>query len=212
MTCSARSGSPASWRNGPCSSSSTATERRKRCGVAERGWHELAGADAEVTDLEAVIRRLDPQHEDAHLVASETVGVKATDVVLHQFRQRWLAFWRELGLPAPDPAHGEQAVGRAGRARRSSDRARGTGRRSGGWTLARVVSPAAPVVVLEGPEELRQLSRRRSAEGLAAAAGALGVGVLDGEPGALEAVLVVERGALRGARRSTASTTTRTPA
>ena len=62
--------------------------------VAERSWHELAGADADVADLEAVIKRLDPQHEDAHLVASETVGVKATDVVLHQFRQRWSAFWR----------------------------------------------------------------------------------------------------------------------
>src|SRR3954465_6847710 len=44
--------------------------------------------------------------------------------------------------------------------------------------------------------ELCSSSETASAEALAAAAGAAGVGVLDGEPGALEPVLEVEDGAL----------------
>jgi len=118
--------------------------------IAERAWHELAGAE-DVADLEAVVKRLDPQHEDALLVASQTAGVRATEVVLHQFRQRWAAFWRELDMTAPEPADGERAVdelaARVGRpivlvgpaAERGPDLAR--------------VAPAAPVVVVEGPAD-----------------------------------------------------------
>ena len=117
--------------------------------VAQRAWHELAGADTDVADVEAVVARFDPQHEDARLLAAETVGVRAAEVVLHQFRQRWLAFWRELGLPAPDAAHGERAV---------DELAARVGRpivlvgpaTAQGPELARV-APAAPVVVLHGP-------------------------------------------------------------
>ena len=119
--------------------------------VAERAWHELAGRDADVADVEAVVKRLDPQHEEVHLVASETAGVRATDVVLHQFRQRWSAFWRELGLPAPDPAEGERAVDElAARVGRPVVLVGPAAIR--GTELARV-APAAPVVVLEGPVE-----------------------------------------------------------
>lgn len=122
--------------------------------AAERAWHELAG-DREVTDVEAVVRRFDPQHEDALLVAAQTVGVRATDEVLHQFRQRWLAFWRELGMPAPEPADGERAV---------DDLAARVGRpivlvgpaAAWGPDLARV-APASPVVVLEGPADGEEL-------------------------------------------------------
>ncbi len=117
--------------------------------VAERAWQELAGADVDVADVEAVVKRFDPQHEDARLVAGETVGVRATDAVVHQFRQRWLAFWRELGMSAPEPADGERAV---------DDLAARVGRpivlvgpaAVRGPDLARA-APAAPVVVLEGP-------------------------------------------------------------
>jgi hypothetical protein len=119
--------------------------------VAERAWHELAGEDVDVADVEAVVQRFDPQHEDARLLALETPGVRAAEVVLHQFRQRWSAFWRELGLPAPDAAHGEQAV---------DELAARLGRpvvlvgpaTAHGAELARV-APAAPVVVLHGPSE-----------------------------------------------------------
>ncbi|MGH9274698.1 MAG: hypothetical protein ACRDZU_08640, partial [Acidimicrobiales bacterium] len=117
--------------------------------VAERGWHELAGADTDVAEVEAVVKRFDPQHEEVHLVASETAGVRATDVVLHQFRQRWLAFWRELGMSAPDPADGERAVDElAARVGRPIVLVGPAAAR--GPELARA-APAAPVVVLEGP-------------------------------------------------------------
>lgn len=127
------------------------TRAEEEVRVAERGWHELAGPDVDVADVEAVVKRFDPQHEDARLVAGETAVVRATDAVLHQFRQRWLAFWRELGMSAPEPADGERAVdelaARVGRpivlvgpaAVRAPDLAR--------------AAPAAPVVVLEGPPE-----------------------------------------------------------
>lgn len=122
--------------------------------VAERAWHEMAGVDADVADVEAVVKRFDPQHADAALLASETVGVRAAEAVLHQFRQRWLAHWRALGLSTPDPAHGEQAV---------ADLAARLGRpivlvgtaTSLGAELARV-APAAPVVVLHGPTDGEQ--------------------------------------------------------
>src|SRR6185369_2504495 len=67
------------------------------------------------------------------------------------------------------------------------------------------VDPALPVDVSTcrpkaGAIELERrallFARSASAEGLPAAAGAAGVGVLDGEPGALEAVLEVEDRAL----------------
>jgi hypothetical protein len=119
--------------------------------VAERAWHELAGAGVDVSELEEVVKRFDPQHEDARLLAGETIGVRTAEVVLHQFRQRWLAFWRELGLAAPDAAHGEQAVDELG-ARLGRPIVLVGPATARGAELARV-APAAPVVVLHGPAD-----------------------------------------------------------
>lgn len=117
--------------------------------VATRAWHELAGADTDVDALEDVVRRFDPQHEDARLLAGETVGVRAAEVVLHHFQQRWLAFWRELGLDAPVPAAGEAAVRALGEHVRKPIVLVGPATPLGA-ELARA-APAAPVVVLDGP-------------------------------------------------------------
>jgi hypothetical protein len=118
--------------------------------MAERAWRELAG-DAEVGEVEEVVRRFDPQHEDARLLAAETVGVRASEVVFHLFEQRWLAAWHELGLDAPKPEVAEGAVRdlveRVGRAVvlvgdatvRATEVAR--------------AAPAAPVVVIHGPAD-----------------------------------------------------------
>jgi hypothetical protein len=129
------------------------TSRRDRARedvrVAERAWHELAGADTDIDALEDVVRRFDPQHEDARLLAAETVGVRAAEVVLHHFQQRWLAFWRELGLDAPVPAAGEAAVRALGERVRKPIVLVGPATPLGA-DLARV-APAAPVVVLDGP-------------------------------------------------------------
>lgn len=129
------------------------TSRRDRAQedvrVAERAWHELAGADTDIDALEDVVRRFDPQHEDARLLAAETVGVRAAEVVLHHFQQRWLAFWRELGMDAPVPAAGEAAVRALGERVRKPIVLVGPATPLGA-DLARV-APAAPVVVLDGP-------------------------------------------------------------
>ncbi|MEO7429102.1 MAG: hypothetical protein ABIY48_06930 [Acidimicrobiales bacterium] len=116
--------------------------------VAERGWHELAGDDVDISELEAVVQRFDPQHEDARLLAGETVGVRTAEVVLHRFQQRWLAFWRELGLEAPIAEKGEEAV-RDLEARVSRPLVLVGPATALGVELSRA-APAAAVVVLDG--------------------------------------------------------------
>src|SRR5215213_840344 len=76
------------------------------------------------------------------------------------------------------------------------------------WTMAPSTMPSCPETASQSPARTtgvygpRGFDRRLGEAGAAAAATG-GVGVVDGEPGALEAVLVVERGTLqqRGAGR-----------
>lgn len=119
--------------------------------VAQRAWQELAGEGVGTDQLDEVVRRYDPQHEDARLLAGETVGVRTVDGVLHHFRQRWQAFWRELGLEAPAPANGEQAV-RDLAAKVSRPVVLVGPATVRGAAISRV-APAAAVVVLDGPPE-----------------------------------------------------------
>lgn len=119
--------------------------------VAEKAWHELTGETVDVTELDEVVRRFDPQHADARLLAGETVGVRTAEVVLHHFQQRWLAFWRELGLDAPPAEAGEDAV-RQLAARVSRPIVLVGPATARGVDLSRV-APAAAVVVLDGADE-----------------------------------------------------------
>jgi hypothetical protein len=119
--------------------------------VAEKAWQELAGEGVDITELDEVVRRFDPQHEDARLLAGETVGVRTAEVVLHHFQQRWLAFWRELGLEAPTAEAGEDAV-RALVAQVSRPIVLVGPATARGVDLSRV-APAAAVVVLDGADE-----------------------------------------------------------
>ena len=75
--------------------------------VTERAWRNLAGEGVDPADVEDVIRRLDPQHQDAVLIARETVGVRTASAVLDQLMARWQASWANLGLDCPAP---EEAV------------------------------------------------------------------------------------------------------
>jgi len=117
--------------------------------VALRSWEELAGEGVDIADLDEVVRRFDPQHEDARLLAGETVGVRTTEVVLRQILERWEACWRELGLDAPSAEWGEEAVrelvARIGRpivlVGQATER---------GDDLVRA-APSAAVVVIQGP-------------------------------------------------------------
>lgn len=120
--------------------------------VAQRSWEELAGEGVDIADLEEVVRRFDPQHEDARLLAGETVGVRTTEVVLRQILERWDACWRKLGLDSPSPEWGEEAVrdlvARIGRPIVLVGPA--TAR---GDELVRA-APSAAVVVIQGPDGL----------------------------------------------------------
>lgn len=125
--------------------------------VAERAWRELAGDGIDVDQLDDVIRRHDPQHEDARLLARETVGVRTAEAVLRRVEEEWRAFWEARGLEIPDPAAQEESVDellrRVGRAAVLVGPA--TAR---GDDLARV-APAATIVVLtdavEAPDGAR---------------------------------------------------------
>jgi hypothetical protein len=79
--------------------------------LAERAWQDVAGPEVDVAELEEVVRRLDPQHEDVRLLASEAVSVRATDGVLHNLERQWLAAWAELaalgGIDVDAPTVGE---------------------------------------------------------------------------------------------------------
>lgn len=117
--------------------------------LAERAWQDLAGPDTGPDEVDAVVRRFDPQHAEAVSLAAETTGVRAAEAVVEQFRQRWTAFWEELGLPAPDAASAESAVDDLTAQASRPLVLVGPAARLGA-DLARV-APAAPVIVLEGP-------------------------------------------------------------
>lgn len=118
--------------------------------VADRAWRDLAG-DVDVSEVEEVVRRFDPQHEDARALADETVGVRTVEVMRHHVEQRWLACWRELGVDAPAAADAEAAVqDLVARLSRPIVVVGPAIERAEDLALS---APAAPVVVLEGPTD-----------------------------------------------------------
>ncbi len=140
---------------------SSSTEARRATAVeelrvAERSWQELAGEGIDIGELEAVVRRYDPQLEDARLLAAETVGVRTADLVLRLAHERWAAVWSELGLQSPDPDAGEAEVRElAARVSRAVVLVGPATARA--EDLARA-APAAAVVVIDGPSEPESLS------------------------------------------------------
>jgi hypothetical protein len=71
--------------------------------VAERAWRDLAGADP-VEDVEAVVRRFDPQHQDAVELARASTGVRAAEALRAAAVRRWREGWEKSGYDAPtDP-------------------------------------------------------------------------------------------------------------
>lgn len=116
--------------------------------VAERAWSDLAGEGVDAADVEDVVRRFDPQHEDARMLAGETVGVRTAEVVLHQFQQRWLAMWADLGAEAPPAESAEEAVREL--ARRVTRPVVMVGPATARATELARVAPAATIVVLDG--------------------------------------------------------------
>ncbi len=85
--------------------------------VAERSWRDLAGDDP-VEDVEAVVRRFDPQLEEAREAAEETVGVRAASSLLQRALSQWAEGWESFGydVPAVEPAAMGGMLARAARA------------------------------------------------------------------------------------------------
>ena len=113
--------------------------------VAERAWHDLAGED-DVADVEAVIRRFDPQRQVAVDVAQQTVGVRAVSGLLEAARAEWDAAWRSVGLDAPattDPSEVERMVDQLARPVVLVSAA------AAHAELVALAVPAAPVLVVE---------------------------------------------------------------
>lgn len=69
--------------------------------VAHRAWHDLAGESA-VEDVEDVVRRFDPQLEEAREVAQEAASVRAVSILLVRATARWGEGWRSLGEAPPE--------------------------------------------------------------------------------------------------------------
>jgi hypothetical protein len=80
--------------------------------VAEHAWYDLAGEGADPSTVDDVVRRLDPQHQDALLAAQEMVSVRAASTVFDQAMTRWQSAWEELGLEAPPATDAEMAITR----------------------------------------------------------------------------------------------------
>ncbi|MEQ1786030.1 MAG: hypothetical protein ABL966_03170 [Acidimicrobiales bacterium] len=72
----------------------------ERVRVAERAWRDLAGDDP-VDDVELVVRRFDPQHQEAMVVAQDSAGVRAVSTLLLSATDDWEKGWRSLGLEPP---------------------------------------------------------------------------------------------------------------
>jgi hypothetical protein len=112
--------------------------------VAERSWRALAGDDP-VEDVEAVVRRFDPQLEEAREVAKQSVGVRAVSSLMERALAQWTEGWRSLGFdgPAVEPsamaAVGERAAKAVVLAGSAAERADDVVK----------AAPAAPVLVVE---------------------------------------------------------------
>lgn len=116
--------------------------------VAERSWRDLAGDDP-VEDVEAVVRRFDPQHQDALELAQETVGVRAVSTLLDRAMERWQEGWRACGFEqaAVEPA---ALAGLVARVTTAVVLTGGAVERAEDISMA---APAAPVVAVKAARE-----------------------------------------------------------
>jgi hypothetical protein len=79
----------------------SATERMR---VAERQWSDLAGPGADPDDVEAVLRRRDPQLHRAEVWAAESAAVRTAAAMHRTARARWRVAWATIDQDAPHTA------------------------------------------------------------------------------------------------------------
>jgi hypothetical protein len=78
-----------------------ATERLR---AAERQWNDLAGPGADPDDVEAVMRRRDPQLHRAEIWAAQSAAVRTAAAMHRKARARWRVAWAALEQDAPPAA------------------------------------------------------------------------------------------------------------
>jgi hypothetical protein len=79
----------------------TALERLR---VAERHWIELAGAEADPADIDAILVRRDPQRHRAAPWVQEAAAVRTALSFHSTARDGWRAAWTGIGRDAPSTA------------------------------------------------------------------------------------------------------------
>lgn len=117
--------------------------------VAGHAWYDIAGEGADPSNVDEVVRRLDPQHQEALVAAQEMVSVRAASSVFDEAMAHWQASWAELGLEAPLPDDAEAAVERL-----AEDAAKAVvlvGAAADRAIDLTEADPSVVVVVIEGP-------------------------------------------------------------
>lgn len=113
--------------------------------VAEQAWRDLAGPDADPDDVDDVIRRRDPQHREALVLAAETATVRAASALLERSLERWSAAWSDLGLAVPESVDAAAVDDLRARAARRVVLA---GAAAGHAHEVAAARPAAPIIVV----------------------------------------------------------------
>jgi hypothetical protein len=76
----------------------------ERLRVAEHQWSDLAGPGADPDDVEAVLRRRDPQLHRAEVWAAESAAVRTAAAVHRKARARWRVAWAAIDQEPPASA------------------------------------------------------------------------------------------------------------
>jgi len=114
---------------------------------AEGAWRDLAGDDA-VEDVELVVLRFDPQHQEARDVAQHAVGVRAVAPLLDRALASWADGWRALGAEPPAEVDHDWVDAMLERLGRPVVL---VGDAVDGLDPLAAAAPAAPLVVVEEP-------------------------------------------------------------
>lgn len=84
-----------------------ARERERSAGA---NWSELAGTEADPSDVDRVLRERDPQYFAAIDMVNRTSQARAAAAHLRRVRAQWNLAWAVLGEDPPPPAAAEDAV------------------------------------------------------------------------------------------------------
>lgn len=100
-------GALASWRRPVVVAEERHCSLRNHCVISRARWEQVAGAGADPTQLDDIVRRYDPQDDVVGSLLGEHPAVRAAARVAVERRLAWVAAWREEvgdATPVADPA------------------------------------------------------------------------------------------------------------